>query len=136
MTDTFTRENKLVDIILNEKLDDVLGELDKDDDRRDVLIDLGDKLSHFINHKVNEIYNFLKDNYKGNRKDFAIKFNKHVYFAFAIKVTYLSDEGEIQTAIYNNYINYLKKETSKLERARIFLSEKLDFKLFDYFHVN
>ena len=133
LTDTFSRENKLIQIILDEKVDDVLGELDKEDPRREVLVSLSDSLSKYINHEVHNIYDFFKREYEGDRKEFALKNNKHEYFPLAVKAVGLNDEGEIQKVIYDNYRLFISRNTNKLERARVFLEEKMNFKLIDHF---
>jgi T4 RnlA family RNA ligase len=135
MTDTFGRENKLLSIIFEEKIDDVLGELDKDDERKDILIDIGDKVSSFVNNKVLDMYNFLKENYKGDRKSFAMNFSQHEYFSCTVKVCHLEDEGSIKEGIYNHYLIFLKRKTGKLENARSFMNDELNINIMDYFVI-
>lgn len=135
MTDTFQREDALALLILDEKVDDVLGELDQDDERRSILIDISDKLSHHVNKKVHELYEFVKKEYKGDKKEFAIKYSKLEDFPLVVKSLSLSDEGSIKSKIYEEYVAYLKRKTYRLEQARKFFRETLGINIMDYFCV-
>jgi len=133
LTDVLARENKLAEIILEEKIDDVLGTLDKDDNRRDMLNVLSEKMTKYVHAKTAEALTFLTETYTGDRKEFGIKYNKHELFKFTVRATSLEEKDARKQSIFEHVMKDVTQRTLKLERARIFFEEELDFTLVEYF---
>jgi len=152
LTDDIYKENIIIGYILDDKIDDILGQIPETEfeahDRIEKIIEI---IKDSINEKVQEI-NKLYDVYlemSSNDKNFALKYRKDTNFGYVMilarcnKLKKLSKE-EI-SEIYDNYLDYEKaisrgdiyelakdyigKQTSKLEMARNWL-EKKDSSLF------
>lgn len=116
LTDSLNRENDIIELILDEKIDDVLAQIPEDDLRRQD-IDLISKIisDEMINmsNKTDEL--LLK--YKGDRKEFAIANIKDPYFNFAIGVVNGKDKSEMIKL-------EIKKHTKHLMDARKWLDDR------------
>jgi T4 RnlA family RNA ligase len=113
MTDYSNREDYLIDMILDEKIDDVLSVLDIGSENRRFVQSVIDKTNFILNSYVNEI-NRLISTYDGDRKDFAIKNHKNELFALVMKVIDGSDLMECLK-------EYVKKKTYRLHQAKQWL---------------
>jgi T4 RnlA family RNA ligase len=117
-TETMNREDYVVDIILNDKLDDVLSVIEKNDVMLVKFInDIKDKLYQFIDVMlidVNEKKLEFINEHNSNKTSFALKYQKDKYFNVYIQS--INGKDEIETIKM-----YIKKQTSKLSDCRIFL---------------
>jgi len=109
------QENKIIELILNEKIDDAVSKLEFgiDDDIRENVNLITNKLSTYIKCTINELNTLMKD-FNGDRKEFALKYKKNKLFPLCMMKLKGIDEFEIVK-------NYILKETSRLELAKEFL---------------
>lgn len=113
LTDSLNRENDIIELILDEKIDDVLAQIPEDDLRRQDIDAISKIISDemiFMSNKTDEL--LLK--YKGDRKAFAITNIKDPFFNFAIGVVNGKDKSEMIKL-------EIKKHTKHLMDARKWL---------------
>lgn len=130
LTDSLSRENIIAHLILDNNLDDTMAILDKDDPRREVMIGIEKIFLKYITHKIDSCINFVKENFKGDRKSFAIKNNKEKDFMFWMKIIDV-DDAHKREKLEQEIIFVLKKTTYRLENARKFFKEELNYSLED-----
>ena len=107
-TEDLHREDAIISFIIEEKIDDILCQLEDGDERKTTVIQTIEIVNHHIAHEVREINNLLKK-YKGNNKEFAAKFIKNKYFhACMLQV---NRHGKINKMVLElcDKIDYLKK---------------------------
>lgn len=118
------KENKLVQKILDEEIDDILSFLPVDAiEEREFINDLTDVVVSHVNHIANEAYTKFNENIDLSRKDFVMKFRKDPLFYFMTK---LFDENTIEY-VEKFIIDKVKKDCFRLEKAKTYL-QKLGFK--------
>lgn len=113
MTETSYREDYLIDMIVDEKIDDLLSLIDKGTDAREFV----DKVIRQTNSRIMELSNdvdLLLSKYQGDRKSFSIQYHKDELFGISIKVISGGDK-------FLSMIEYIKKKTYRLESARDWL---------------
>lgn len=137
LTENLTRENEIISWVLNETLDDVLGQVPDTDLRKDYALDIAKLLRYIVSRWVDEIEGImitLHPNKKNSRKDFAIKWKEHRWFGVLMK---LFTEHESDNIKDDSIFNYLKdailKQTNKWGEAQAFL-RKLGF-TFEHFKI-
>ncbi len=116
LTDSLNRENDIIELILDEKIDDVLAQIPEDDLRRQDIDAISKIISNemiFMSNKTDEL--LLK--YKGDKKAFAIANIKDPFFNFAIGVVNGKDKSEMIKL-------EIKKHTKHLMDARKWLDER------------
>jgi T4 RnlA family RNA ligase len=115
-TSELQRENTLLGLILDDKIDDVLAQLGEEatDKRKEVEI-LTNMINHYITNTSHEVENLLAD-YKGDRKDFAVKNHKNKFFPIAIGVI----DGKDQMTLIKDKI---KNDTKDLMKARSWIQK-------------
>ncbi len=147
ITDDINRENKIVEFIINDKIDDILGQIPENETYLFEKINKIVKITKSaINEKVCEIdklYNIYLE-LGSNDKEFALKYLKDINFGFVMniakcdKLKKLSREEILE--IYDDYSLYEKtiercnsyeltkeyiiKQTKKLEIAREWLEKR------------
>lgn len=119
ITTSADRENDIIELILDEKIDDLLGQLSENSIRKIELIEKAQNyVQNFMTENVREI-NKMIDEYNNvfnkNKKDFAIKYSKHSLFGLAIKAT--MNEKSVNELV----AEYLKMRTKNLQKAREFI---------------
>lgn len=114
-TEDINKEHTLVSLILNDTIDDVIAQLPEDDvmNRENInnIIDLLNKDIQSISKEVD----YIVGEYKGDKKEFAIRFVKNEYFDIAIGVLF---RGKDQMELVKNYI---LKMCMRQEKAREYL---------------
>jgi T4 RnlA family RNA ligase len=114
-TEDINKEHTLVSLILNDTIDDVIAQLPEDDvmNRENInnIIDLLNKDIQSISKEVD----YIVGEYKGDKKEFAIKHHKNEYFDIAIGVLF---RGKDQMELVKNYI---LKMCMRQEKAREYL---------------
>jgi T4 RnlA family RNA ligase len=113
LMDRLNNENEVIELILEEKMDDVIGKI-QNEEKKMWIKNIEDKLHKYIFNKILDIDELVK-NYNGDIKDFAIKHIKHENFPFAINFI----KGQDKYIVIKKYI---LKETFKLHKARLFLN--------------
>jgi hypothetical protein len=110
-TQELNRENTIIGLILDEKMDDVLAQLGEDAAQKRIEIEkYTDIVNKVITQTSLEVDRLLKD-FSGDRKDFAIKNNKNKYFSIAIGVV----DGKDKMTLIKDKI---KSETKDLMKAK------------------
>ncbi|MFW6009087.1 MAG: RNA ligase [archaeon] len=115
LMENIERENDIISLILSRQIDDVLGQLNPDEDKKRIefINDIMKKVNKFIFSKTKEV-NELASKYNGSLKDFAISYSKDKNFHLAIKV--VKGESALETVK-----EYVIRKNKKLEEARKFL---------------
>jgi T4 RnlA family RNA ligase len=92
-TEDLNRENTLISLIVDETIDDVLAQLEEPTKKAEIekTIEIVNKEISRMAHQVDE----LMSNYNGDRKDFAIKFNKHTMFPIAMGIISGKDKVDL-----------------------------------------
>lgn len=118
-TEKLNRENDIIKLILDNKIDDILSQLsdnEVDKGKREVI----DIIMNIINKEFTDISNGVRnllDDYNGSRKSFAKKYNKHFLFPICMSILDGNDEFEIIKDI-------ILKDTFRLEKSRMWLKER------------
>lgn len=117
LTELSNREDYIIECIIGDQLDDILGQLDPiiDAERISWIKNIETKVCNWMIVRKFEIEELLKE-YNGEIKPFAIKNVKHKNFASAIAVIRGGD-------IYDVIKHELKRTAQRLERAKEFLEE-------------
>jgi T4 RnlA family RNA ligase len=113
LTDYSNREDYLIDMILNEKIDDVLSVLDNGSESRIFVESIISRTNENVKKMIKEINSLLSE-YKGDKKEFSIKYNKHIYFGIAIQCINGKDQMELVK-------EFILKKTYRLFDARNWL---------------
>lgn len=120
-TEDLNRENTLIGLIVDETIDDVLAQLEEPTKKAEIekTIEIVNKEIARMAHQVDE----LMSNYKGDRKDFAIKFNKHPMFPIAMgiisgkeKVDLIKQRIKIDTKNLMQAREWMKKAKERFEQ--------------------
>jgi T4 RnlA family RNA ligase len=119
-TEDLNRENTLIGLIVDETIDDVLAQLEEPTKKAEIekTIEIVNKEIARMAHQVDE----LMSNYKGDRKDFAIQFNKHPMFPIAMgiisgkdKVDLIKQRIKIDTKNLMQAREWMKKAKERFE---------------------
>ena len=121
LTESLNRENDIIELILDNKIDDVLGQLDEKDSRRKNVNQIIDIINNEIKLLENNTNNLL-DKYNGDIKEFALNYKNHDFFHLSISKINGKD-------LYTNIVLRIKKETSHLKQARNWLNKRNWFKI-------
>lgn len=92
-TEDLNRENTLIGLILNETIDDVLAQLEEPTKKAEIekTIEIVNKEMSRISHEVDK----LLQKYTGDRKDFALKYQKDPMFSLAMGVINGKDKVDV-----------------------------------------
>lgn len=112
LTTEATRENLLIETILNDHIDDVIAQL-QNGDKKDFILDITKKVTKKFNHSVVEIKNIIKE-YNGDRKEFALQYKNHELFSICMKVIQNPSEKYIEEKLKEYFIN----KTRSLKNAQ------------------
>lgn len=119
-TEDLNRENTLIGLIVDETIDDVLSQIEEPTKKAEIerTIEIVNKEIGRMAHQVDE----LMSNYNGDRKDFAIKFNKHTMFPIAMgiisgkdKVDLIKQRIKIDTKNLMQAREWMKKAKERFE---------------------
>lgn len=116
LTDSLTREDQILSLILNEKLDDAFQQLSATDVRRTFAESVQKAVTSYMVKFKDEAVALAKT-FNGNRKDFALANLKNPMFHFAILV--VDNPDNMDEVIYNRLKQVLLKKT--LFEAKDFL---------------
>lgn len=131
--DNVSKENFLMEKILENTIDDIIAELAVDDPRRPAIELLTQATNHYIIHKMNEAKELAKK-YTGDRKTWAMTYRQNPVFFVAAKVVGSDLESQEEFMI-KQIQNYVRGETNRLERARNFILSELKCKLMIQFQM-
>lgn len=119
-TEDLNRENTLIGLIVDETIDDVLSQIEEPTKKAEIekTIEIVNQEIARMAHQVDE----LVSNYKGDRKDFAITFNKHTMFPIAMgiisgkdKVDLIKQRIKIDTKNLMQAREWMKKAKERFE---------------------
>jgi T4 RnlA family RNA ligase len=119
LMDNLERENDIISLVVENKIDDVLSQLNPELDKNKInwVNEIVDITQKFIATKMKEVEN-LVNKFEGDIGNFAIKYKKDKNFSMAIRVI------RKKCDVYEAVKSYLLKNTSKLEKARCFIKRK------------
>jgi T4 RnlA family RNA ligase len=126
LSENLVRENKILEMILTETLDDALAQIGENDPRRKYSEDIQKSLSHYLDSKVKETIELSKK-YTGNRKDYALAYKDQPLFSLAVKLLDLS-EG-VEEKAYSLVQGMLTRKYSGLMDAKEFVKNELKVEL-------
>lgn len=120
LTDEIRRENMIIKYILDDTIDDLLGEIPKDEtitiDRINAILEIvRTELKHIVDN-TNMLYDVLTE--VGDVKTFALEYHKNIYFP-AVMAKYNSNRDP-----YDFAIDMISKQTNFLEIARKWLDDR------------
>ncbi len=121
-----TRENLLIKTILDENIDDVISQL-MPGEKRDFIEDITDKVNHKFNHLVVEFKELRRkyfQDFKSNRKEFAIAYSKDELFS-SIMRTLNTSFREVEQVAEKSVKEHILNKTKQLGAARIWIESEL-----------
>ena len=129
-TQELNRENTLISLIIDEKIDDIIAQLGEESGKREEVDKIADVVNKEISHLDKDVDDLLDEykeilsirgQYGGTKanaiKDFAIKFSKNQLFPIAIGVINGKDKMELIK-------DKIKNQTKNLMMARNFLDKR------------
>ena len=115
-TEDLYHENKLIKLIVDEKIDDIIGELKNDDILRNRVDEITHIVRNSINNKIKRILKLYNVYEKTNSiKEFALLYRNDIDFSDTMK--YIKDIYSLGSISKD----WILKKTNKLERARLFI---------------
>lgn len=126
LSENLVRENKILEMVLNETLDDALAQITEADPRRKYSEDIQKAVLLFLDSKVKEVLE-LKTKYQGSRKDFAMQYKDHPLFPIAVKLLELSSGAEEKA--FDLVQSMLIRKYSGLMDAKDFVKNELKIEL-------
>jgi len=127
LTESLVRENKIIEMILNETVDDALSSLKEDDMRRVYTNQIQEALNFLLKNKLKELIE-LRISYNGNRKEFAMKNYKNPLFFVVSKIL---DKDDYEDFIYKKLVEYYLDQNRRLMAAKDFVKQELGLELKD-----
>ena len=116
LTESLNRENDIIALVLDNKIDDVLGQLAENDSRRINVNQIVDIVNFEMKKLKNDTSDLLK-HFNGVKKDFAITYNKNKNFPLAMSKINGKD-------LLKNIELQIRKETNHLLEARNWLEKR------------
>lgn len=115
VTESLNRENIVISMILDNTIDDAIAQLDPNQNKEKLewIGNIEKMVKDYIALRFVEITEFLTL-YKGDKKDFAIRYKKDKNFSIAMKVISGND-------LYESIVEYVKKRTQHLVQAQNFI---------------
>jgi T4 RnlA family RNA ligase len=119
-TNDLYHEDKLIKLIIDEKIDDIIGELKDDDSLRkkvdDIILIIRMCITENIN-RIQDLYNVYKK--LNSIKEFAIKYHNDEYFSDTMKYIKNND-----ISLEDLVKERILKKTNRLEKAREFIKRE------------
>lgn len=113
-TDYSNREDYLIEMIIEEKIDDILSVMDYGSDSRNFVEGIVEK-TNFKLKKMNKDIDNLISKFTGDKKKFALEFNDNELFGISVKIINGGDRNDLIKS-------YVKKKTYRLSQAREWLT--------------
>jgi T4 RnlA family RNA ligase len=124
LMDDLSQEHKIIKMIMDETIDDVLGELENGSEEKTRIEEIAELIEGYYNHRVqkaNDMRNEYFGKYNEDRKAFAIEYNKVQDFGVVMKTL-----NEEPTAIEKGIKERIIQENLHLEKARKLIDELKD----------
>jgi T4 RnlA family RNA ligase len=115
LTDYSNREDYLIDMVLDNKIDDLYSQIDVNSESYKFIKSVESKTLENIKRLVDTIQ-VMTYNFDGDFKEFASKYNKHQLFGLCTKILRGQDELDVIK-------EYIKKKTYRLFEAREWLNQ-------------
>lgn len=124
LKDDINNLTNLIPLILEDSLDDIMGQFQDDQVTLDYISEVQEKIAHKFNHLVVE-YKELRGNYfnkfQEDRKEFAIKYNTHPLFGYVMKKLTTSFR-DIEKTAEDGVKQYILNNSKKQQDAKAFLA--------------
>lgn len=124
LTTEGTRENLLIETILEDRIDDVIS-LIPDGEKKEFMINTIEKVQHKFNHLVVE-YKKLRglyyNKFNEDRKEFALKYKDHELFGYVMKKLN-SSFRDVESVAEQGVKDYILNKTRTLGGAKEFLAK-------------
>ena len=115
-TEDLYHENKLIKLIVDEKIDDIIGELKKDDILRNRVDEITHIIRNSINNKIQRVLKLYNEYEKINSiKEFALLYKNDIEFSDTMK--YIKNIDLLESISKD----WILKKTNRLEMARHFI---------------
>lgn len=124
LTTEGTRENLLIETILDDRIDDVIS-LIPDGEKKEFMIDTVEKVQHKFNHLVVEYKNLrglYYNKFNEDRKEFALKYKEHELFGYVMKKLNASFR-DVEQVAERGVKDYILNKTRTLRGAKEFLAK-------------
>jgi T4 RnlA family RNA ligase len=126
LSENLVRENKILEMVLNETIDDALAQIDNKDPRYKYSEDIQKAVGHYLELKLQEVL-ALKNLYSGVRKDYALAHKDKPLFSIAVKLLDMP-EG-VEEKAYAMLKDLLLRKYSGLMDAKEFIKNELKVEL-------
>lgn len=126
LSENLVRENKILEMVLTETLDDALAQITETDPRRKYSENIQKAVGHFLDLKLKETIE-LKGLYNGVRKDYALAHKGKPLFPIAVKLIDMT-EG-VEEKAYSMLKDLLIRKYSGLMDAKAFIKNELKVEL-------
>lgn len=123
LSENLVRENKILNLILTDTLDDAMAQVDETDLRRKYAEKIQSEVIHYLDKQSHAIFELYKT-YTGDRKEFALKNLKNEHFPIATKLIG-KDDFEAKDIAYNLLKLKVMKDTNGLMDAKHFVENTL-----------
>lgn len=90
LKDNINNNSNLIPLIVNDKLDDIIGAFQDDVETLKYISHIQEKVSHLFNHyvvKYKELRNLYFNKFNEDRKEFSLKYKNNEMFPFVMKTT-------------------------------------------------
>ena len=124
LTTEGTRENLLIETILEDRIDDVIS-LIPDGEKKEFMIATVEKVQHKFNHLVVEYKNLrglYYNKFNEDRKEFAMKYKDHELFGYVMKKLN-SSFRDVEQVAEQGVKDYILNKTRTLGGAKEFLAK-------------
>lgn len=127
LTESINRENSILIAIINENIDDAISQIPQNNEMRNKVIEITEKMNSFCSSTIRELIHILQEHnlVPEYRKDFAIQYHKYPYFGVLMKNFKLNwNEIEIEKC----FKEFMLKKIDKLSDAQHFVKDVLKIK--------
>lgn len=125
LKDNVNNLKNLIQLILSDDLDDLMGQFQDDKDTLDYILEIQDIVSKKFNHLVVEfkaLRGSYYNQYNENRKEFAIKNSKHPLFGYVMK-SIGGSFRDIEQIAEGQVRTYIEKQCNSLSKAKEWVEE-------------
>jgi T4 RnlA family RNA ligase len=126
LSENLVRENKILEMVLTETIDDALSQITDTDPRRKYSEDIQKAVAHYLDSKLKETV-ALHSLYNGSRKDFALAHKGNPLFY--IVANFLDLKEGVEEKAYSSLKSMLAKKYATLMDAKDFVKNELKVEL-------
>jgi len=118
-TNSLNFNNLLIELILDNKIDDVISQIQLDEFKLIQIKEVRTKLNKYTDDLI-EFFNTIQFN--NNYKELAITYKKHKYFSLIMSVFRKSNNLQDKEVVITEIHSYIKNETKYFQKANEFLN--------------